>query len=334
MKKCAYSKEQLSAYLDGMLTAEEKRLVEEHLPLCEHCSLALAELKQTQEALRNLEEVEPPPWFTQKIMDRIREGAEPKKTFLWRLFHPLRIKIPMEALATCLVVALALFIYKNNGPEMKTFHGPEETAAVSPRAQVEKGNGSAVLLPGEKDGQPGPLLQKEGSEKQKTIQTPVLPQGTDAEGLIKDTLRPSAAPSPEAQAVKKDLEETGNRRETRGALLKQTPSQEQKPPAAPVKKPAAAALTDKAKEEGAPSPVGSAAANTQGPATFRSSSLSAKAASTAEKRQFLFTVSTKGLETVAEETESLLRRFGAGNILRISRQPVSVTLSADLSVKN
>lgn len=331
MKKCAYFREQLSAYLDGALTVEEKRLVEEHLPLCEHCSLALTELKQTRETLRNLEEVEPPPWFTQKIMNRIREGAEPKKTFLWRLFHPLRIKIPMEAFATCLVVVLAFFIYKNTGPEMKAVHEPEETAAVSPQVQVEKDNGETALLPKGKESRPGSLLRKTGPEEQKTIQTPALLQGTGAEGSIKDTLRPAAVPAPKAQAARKDLEETGNRYETQGGLLKQAPSQEQKPAPAPVKKPAAAAFANKSKEESAPVPAGPLAADTQGPATFRSSSLSAKAVSAGEKRRFLFTVSAKSLETTAGEIEGLLMRFGAENTSRTSRQSVSTTLNADVS---
>ena len=71
-------------------------------------------------------------------MNRVREEAEPKKGLLQRLFYPLHIKIPVEALATCLVVVLALFVYKNTEPEMKALHGPEEIATVSPQDQAQK----------------------------------------------------------------------------------------------------------------------------------------------------------------------------------------------------
>ena len=138
MIKCAHCKEQLSAYLDGIMTAEEKKLIEEHLSMCEHCKAALSELIKTQETLRNLEEVEPPPWFTQKIMNRVREEAESKKGLFQRLFYPLHIKIPIEALATCLVVVLALFVYKNTEPEIKALHEPEEIVTVSPQDQTQK----------------------------------------------------------------------------------------------------------------------------------------------------------------------------------------------------
>ena len=49
-----------------------------------------------------------------------------------------------------------------------------------------------------------------------------------------------------------------------------------------------------------------------------------------EKKQLLFTVSTNTLETTVKETEDLLRRFGAKNIKRNTRQPRSVILDADL----
>ena len=160
MIKCLNNKEQLSAYLDGIMTAEEKRLIEEHLSTCEHCKTTLSELKKTQEALRNLEEVEPPPWFTQKIMNRVREEAEPKKGLLQRLFYPLHIKIPVEALATCLVVVLALFVYKNTEPEMKVIHGPEEIVAVSPQNQPQKQYDKALSAPKEKEGKSDSTLKR------------------------------------------------------------------------------------------------------------------------------------------------------------------------------
>ena len=195
MINCAHCKEQLSTYLDGIMTAEEKRLIEEHLSMCEHCKVALSELIKTQEILRNLEEVEPPPWFTQKIMNRVREEAEPRKGLLQRLFYPLHIKIPVEALATCLVVVLALFVYKNTEPEMKALHEPEETATVSPQEQTQKqyDRAPSVSAPKEKEGKSDSML-KEDHEQQRNAISPAHPESTGPGGLIKDTPSPAGAP--------------------------------------------------------------------------------------------------------------------------------------------
>jgi hypothetical protein len=322
MIKCAHCKEQLSTYLDGIMTAEEKRLIKEHLSMCEHCSLALSELKKTQEALRNLEEVEPPLRFTQKIMNRVREEAEPRKGLLQRLFYPLHIKIPVEALATCLVVVLALFVYKNTEPEIKALHGPEEIVAVSPQNQPQKQYDKALSAPKEKEGKSDSTLRENHEQQSNTI-SPAHPESTGTGGLKKDT-QPPATPSPGLQVAKKGLEETGNRYEKKTTeaetLKKQEPIVAQKSAAAP-----AARL----KEESIPSPVGSVSQDTPKETKSRDA-LGFNAASVMEKKQLLFTVSTNTLETTVKETEDLLRRFNAKSIKRNTRKPRSVTLDADL----
>jgi len=318
-----------------MLKSEQKKHIEEHLSSCEQCRLVLAELKQTRRTLRNLEEVEPPPWFTQKIMHRIREDAEPKKTFLQRLFYPLRIKIPMEALATCLIVVLALFIYKNTGLDVKTVHGPEETTVVSPQLQ-EQGSSEETItaLPArEKDSQPGTSLKKGSPGEQKDMRAPSPPPDSGIGGLTRDVLPAPATPPAEVRITKKDLEEAKNRYEAREALSKQAPVQEQQFYQAAAEKPSAATPPAKLKEEGSPAPAVSATTNLQGPPTLGSSPGRAKAASVSEKSQLFFTITTKNLEITSRETENLLRSFGAENISRVSYKPPLATLSADLSVQ-
>jgi hypothetical protein len=143
MTKCRDIKEKLPAYFEGIVNPEDKRLIGEHLLSCEKCRVALEDLKKTQALVHNLEEVEPPPWLTQKVMSRIRKETEQKIGIFQKLFYPLHIKLPIEAFATLLIVVLALFIYRATGPEMKAL----QTAQVIPKDSVVKEYEKAVSSP-------------------------------------------------------------------------------------------------------------------------------------------------------------------------------------------
>jgi hypothetical protein len=323
MIKCAQCEEQLSAYLDGIATAEEKNLIEEHLSICEHCSLALLELKKTQEALRSLEEVEPPPWFTQKIMNQVRAEVKPRKGLLQRLFFPLHIKIPVEALATCLIVILAVFVYRNTEPEIKAIHEPQETVTASPQDQKQKQDSRVSSSPKEIERKSDGTL-KEDQEQQRNIIGPTRTENTRAGVLVKDS--PSPAGIPERQMAEKSPEGMGSRYEAKTSDSGTLKKQEQ----APVQKSVAAPVAKLKEDSVAPPTVGSAAVkDTQEALTARSSG-GLQAAPVALSKQILFTVLTNNFETTVKETESILNLFGAKNINRSSRQAHSVTIDADL----
>ena len=322
MINCAHCKEQLSAYLDGLMTAEEKKLIEEHLSTCGGCGLALLELKKTQETLRNLEEVEPPPWFTQKIMNRVREEAESKKGLFQRLFYPLHIKIPVEALATCLVVVLALFIYRNTEPEMKVFREPEGMTTASSQDQPQKQDEKTLSAP-KKIEKKSDATPKEYQEPQKDKITSALPDTAGTGSLTKDTPLPAAPPS-ELQVAKKGFDEAKSRYEQKTteveALKKQESIVAQKPPAAPARR---------LKEESTLPSVGST--TMAAPEAKKTLPLSeSKSVSIVERKKFLFSLSTNNLETAVTETEKLLKHFGAINITKAFRQPNTAAFGADL----
>ena len=117
--ECEGLKERFSAYLDGILPAEERTLLEEHLKSCERCRESLADLRKTIGHVRDLEEIEPPLWLTNKVMAKIRAEAEPKKGIIERLFYPLSLKLPIQAVATVLIVATALYVFRMMEPEVK-----------------------------------------------------------------------------------------------------------------------------------------------------------------------------------------------------------------------
>jgi len=146
--ECNVIREKLSAFLEGAVSPEEKRLIGEHLPACQDCSDALEDLRKTEVLVKGLEKVEPPAWFKQKVMARIRAKEEAKKSILHKLFYPLHVKIPIEAFATVLIAVAAIYIFKAVEPKMKytapLFPGP---VALAPE---EKAIPKKDLSPGAK----------------------------------------------------------------------------------------------------------------------------------------------------------------------------------------
>ena len=119
MKKCKEIENNLPFYAEGLLSDTEKMFVEEHLAECADCSKALNDLQKVATMTKGLSEIEAPPWFKQKIMARIRKEAE-KKSFAQKWFYPLRIKIPVQVMATIVIAVLAVYIYRSGDEQMKT----------------------------------------------------------------------------------------------------------------------------------------------------------------------------------------------------------------------
>ena len=134
--ECHDIRKNLSAYLEGMVSPEDQELIDQHLASCRACSTALYELNRTDRLLKNLKEVEPPPWMTQKIMARVREEAESKKGFIQKLFYPLHIKVPLEAFATVLIAVVAVYVFRAVEPEMKGLQPPSSQEPVITRQEA------------------------------------------------------------------------------------------------------------------------------------------------------------------------------------------------------
>jgi hypothetical protein len=122
--ECGDIQEKLSAYMEGIISSEEKVLIDEHLKACGKCNGALTDLKKTLEHVQDLEEVEPPPWLTGKVMARLRSEGVPKRGIFQRLFYPIHIKLPIEALATILIAVATIYVFKTIQPEMEPAKAP------------------------------------------------------------------------------------------------------------------------------------------------------------------------------------------------------------------
>jgi len=116
---CREIENNLPAYLEDLLSPEEKGRIREHLVSCRQCSKALADLKHVDTLLSDLEEVTPPPWLKQKIMTGVREEAQPEKGFFLKLFSPLHLKIPLSTAALLLISVLAFYVYRGQEPALQ-----------------------------------------------------------------------------------------------------------------------------------------------------------------------------------------------------------------------
>jgi hypothetical protein len=116
---CNEIENRFPAYLEDLLSPEERKSITGHLTSCPRCSRAFADLKKAEQLVRSLEEVEPPPFFEQRIMSRVREEAGQIRGILRWLFYPLHIKVPIQTLATLLIAVLAIYVYQTGEPEMK-----------------------------------------------------------------------------------------------------------------------------------------------------------------------------------------------------------------------
>jgi hypothetical protein len=195
--KHAEVRQRLSAYLDGEVSEEERVLIEEHLGSCPACDSALKELTKTIGRVKDVGEVEPPPWMAQKIMTRIREEAGLKRGIFRRLFFPLHIKLPIEAVALVLVSLSAYLVYRTAEPQVRLGETP-------PVGKYEKTLPGSAPTPATAPVGKGHISEKKGTETLPVLHRHRKPEKAmdklqlPAQAPITETVTPrnEAAPSP------------------------------------------------------------------------------------------------------------------------------------------
>lgn len=187
----------LSDYLDGAVTAIERAEIEEHLKACEKCSDALAELQKTIEQVKQVEDVEPPAWMTQKIMAKVREESKGKAGIWNELLLPLRIRPAVGALAVLFLAVTSFYIYTNIQPEMKYAEAPMEEG-------LTRKNISAPAAPAPKGKAPAPAhaQDKIGRIDDSSLRARQVPQAEGYKSLdMKYEYEKPAAPAPKEEAA-------------------------------------------------------------------------------------------------------------------------------------
>jgi len=136
--ECKDIQKRHSAYIEKAVSPQEKAAIDAHLKQCKGCRQALADLKRTIEYVQKLEEVEPPRWLAQKVIARVRAEAEEKPGIVKRLFYPIHIKLPLEAIAVIFIAVGAIYILKTMQPQMQLAKIPTETKEMAPAPAPKK----------------------------------------------------------------------------------------------------------------------------------------------------------------------------------------------------
>jgi hypothetical protein len=129
--ECKEIQKRLSAYIEKAVSSQQKKAIDRHLKQCKRCRQAFTDLKKTIKYVQQLEEVEPPRWLAQKVMAQVRAEAEEKPGILKRLFYPLYIKLPLEAIALIFVAVGTIYIFKTMQPQMQLAKIPTETGEIT-----------------------------------------------------------------------------------------------------------------------------------------------------------------------------------------------------------
>jgi hypothetical protein len=86
-------------------------------------------------------------------MARIKSEAVPEKGILRKLFYPLHVKLPIEAVVAILMAVTTIYVFRTIQPEMKIERAPSEEIApqvpsaplspqlISPREEKQEGKG-------------------------------------------------------------------------------------------------------------------------------------------------------------------------------------------------
>ena len=292
--ECKDTREKLCAYSEGAVSPEERRLIEEHLNACQECRTHLEDLRKTGELVKDLPAVEPPVWLTPKIMFRIRGEGERKKGIFQKLFYPLHIKVPIEALATVLIAVIAVYVFRAVDPEMQTVPLPAPTKPMISREEAPQ--------PSRKDA-PDSVASGEKAYRKETKE--------------KETGNVSAVPHEDKPALPRPAGEsqTAEKREPVRA-----PLGEGIKAAVPLRKQEPAAL--KQAPHAAPRDRESMALSDAAKDTRERKKLAAapkpKEVAAKKPRLMMITVNVNNMDAAGGRVESLLNRFGARKITKES----------------
>jgi hypothetical protein len=191
---CEEVQEILSEYLEGLLSPERAGAVQSHLTSCPRCQTGLQALAEAKRAVAGLPVIEPPPGFSQRVMSRVREEAERPNLF-HRLFFPMRIKIPIHALALLLVGGIAVYLYQTHRPVQ-----PLATKSIPPtpelRAKIEQ-DAPAAPQPERKESFAPPPME----EKLKENAMDEAGRGTAKTGKLEEAAGGIAAAPPPAKVA-------------------------------------------------------------------------------------------------------------------------------------
>jgi anti-sigma factor RsiW len=306
---CKEIEDLLPGMIDGALPETEKKRIEAHLETCATCRKAFADLRTSDEQVKSLEEVEPPPWLKTRVMARVREEAEQKEGIFRKLFYPLHVKVPIQALATVLIAVVAWNVYKTGEPEFRQMAPPPAAVQEAPKAQAPPEPGPAEG-PAKKDESPATREKKSFAPPPAQVKEPVPQRAAtvreetmaDAEkpvDRLRDAKRPAEPPKDEGAWRGTGAARPG---EAGRALEAPAQAQDQQQKLKATKAPVGAVAKEAGKQEARPaaSPMMSAAVT--------------------PRPDLEATLRVRAPEAAASEVETILKQASAQAVERQARE--------------
>lgn len=133
---CREIRKLLPAAVDRQLEADDQQRLDEHVQSCAACRSELDDLRRTVVHLQHVEEVDPPPWMTEKIMAQIRaEAAQPPPNWRKRLFGAWPANLPLGAVATVMLAVFVIVIFRSIQPELTRDTAQEASKPSAPATE-------------------------------------------------------------------------------------------------------------------------------------------------------------------------------------------------------
>ena len=198
---CHEARERLSDLLDLALAAAERAEVETHLDGCPDCRRELDRLRATVSLLSRVERPRAPVGF----VDRVTAAARPVPWYQRlgrRLFLPLGIKLPVQAVAMLVIAVLGVYLLQRT-PELRDA-ARVELQSPAPRSEPSGATPAAPTPPPA----PEPKDLKAGKIESGNVSEPAPRTVREAENAMRDGRRhdsPQSLP-PSTQELKHDVE--------------------------------------------------------------------------------------------------------------------------------
>ncbi|MCZ6550910.1 MAG: zf-HC2 domain-containing protein [Candidatus Methylomirabilales bacterium] len=165
--RCEEIQNQLSAYLEDELEPAQRHNIEAHMEGCVRCRQELALLRRTISALQTLEEIEVSPRLTAAIQTGVStRGRSRWRKLASRLFFPIHIKIPLEAMALLLISLGVVYLYRST-PELAQAPRPQGISEVATRERA------APAAAGRRDDRQEQAARKRPAQKSSSRQSKV-----------------------------------------------------------------------------------------------------------------------------------------------------------------
>ena len=154
--KCRKIKHLLPDFAGKSLEPDKNAMVKKHIAECPNCQEEIKFLKKYLKETSSLPKVTAPADFLEKIHIQIDKPA-PLQQLIKKLFVPIKIKIPLEAIGVLAIAVLVILIYDPFSPDKLPYRTDSEEIAISDKVspgEPDKNNLSGGYIADEGKQQP------------------------------------------------------------------------------------------------------------------------------------------------------------------------------------